>query len=135
VALAAAGFLLIEAAELLSARIHGGAVGAVRSLLPVTALDRVVWGVFAVSAGFCEEVVYRGYFQTELGARSRSPVAGIFLQALLFGVAHVEQGAWPAARFAIYGLGFGLLARLRGSLLPGILCHVAIDLASGLLFR
>jgi membrane protease YdiL (CAAX protease family) len=31
----------------------------------------------------------------------------------------------------VYGLALGLLAAWRGSLLPGIICHVAIDLASG----
>ncbi len=36
-------------------------------------------------------------------------------------------------RLAAYGLALGALARWRRSLLPGILCHVAIDLASGLL--
>ena len=32
-------------------------------------------------------------------------------QALLFGAAHAEQGAWFLRRFIIYSLGFGLLLR------------------------
>jgi uncharacterized protein len=132
VGLAAFGFLFVEAAELVSARFLGSPSGSVRSILPVTSLDRWVWGIFAISAGIGEEIVYRGYLETELGARARSPFVGVLLQALLFGAAHAEQGAPIAARFAVYGLGLGLLARLRRSLLPGMLCHVSIDLASGL---
>jgi hypothetical protein len=37
------------------------------------------------------------------------------------------------ARIALYGVGFGALARWRRSLAPGIVCHVWTDLASGLL--
>jgi uncharacterized protein len=132
VGLAMIGFFVVEAVELFSARLLGGPAAAVRSLLPASQLDRWVWGFFALSAGFCEEVVYRGYLQTEIGARARRPLAGVLLQAILFGAAHAEQGGCVAARFVVYGLGFGLLARARRSLLPGILCHVAIDLTTGL---
>jgi len=32
-----------------------------------------------------------------------------------------------------YGLGFGVLARARQSLLPGMVAHVGLDVAAGLL--
>ncbi|HEY0463966.1 MAG TPA: CPBP family intramembrane glutamic endopeptidase, partial [Polyangiaceae bacterium] len=63
----------------------------------------------------------------------RSPALGLVLQALLFGLAHLEQGAGAASRIGAYGLVLGLLARRRASLVPGIVCHIGIDLASGLL--
>jgi membrane protease YdiL (CAAX protease family) len=134
-ALACAGWLLIEGAEFAFARMFGSSHGARSAILPLTELERVVWCAFAISAGFCEEVVYRGYLQGQLGGWTHSLNAGIFLQAVLFGLAHADQGGWAAVRLGLYGFGLGLLARYRGSLVPGILCHVGIDLATGLWLR
>jgi membrane protease YdiL (CAAX protease family) len=129
--LACAGWLLIELAEIAAARLFGPPSAATRALLPATQIERLAWCAFALSAGFCEEIVYRGYIQTQLGART-TPSMGILLQAVLFGWAHAAQGGWAALRLGVYGLGLGLLAKWRGSLVPGILCHVGVDLASGL---
>ena len=106
---------------------------AVAAILPHTALARAAWVVVSVSVGLSEEVVYRGYLQSQLAAFTGRPRAAWALQALLFGLAHAEQGASAMARLAVYGLALGALARWRRSLLPGILCHVWTDLASGLL--
>ncbi|HEX7668488.1 MAG TPA: CPBP family intramembrane glutamic endopeptidase, partial [Polyangiaceae bacterium] len=77
-------------------------------------------------------VVYRGYLRTQLAAFTRSMPLAVVLQGLLFGIAHGEQGLAIATRVAVYGVGLGGLAAWRRSLLPGILCHVALDLTSGL---
>jgi membrane protease YdiL (CAAX protease family) len=102
------------------------------ALLPHTANERLFWMAVAVSAGFCEEVVYRGYLQRQFAAFTSSPAAAIALSAALFGIAHGEQGLSAMLRVFVHGLVFGVCAEWRRSLLPGILCHVAIDLASGL---
>jgi uncharacterized protein len=129
--LAGAAWLLIEAAELASVHFAGARPG-VAQLLPATDAARIAWCAFALTAGFCEEVVYRGYLQTEVGARTRSPLIGVVAQALLFGLAHADQGGGAALRIGAYGLLLGVLASARGSLWPGILCHVCVDLVSGL---
>ncbi|RYE87891.1 MAG: CPBP family intramembrane metalloprotease [Myxococcales bacterium] len=105
----------------------------VTAMLPHTWPERLAWVVVASIVGFSEEVVYRGYLQTQLTAFTRSALAGIVLQAALFGLAHGEQGPAVMVRFALYGLGFGALARWRQSLLPGVVGHVWTDAASGLL--
>jgi membrane protease YdiL (CAAX protease family) len=110
-----------------------GRNAAIAQLLPSTEAERLTWLVVAVSVGFCEEVVYRGYLQTQLAAFTRSRTLGVALQAALFGIAHLEQGPASALRIGAYGLVLGVLASARGSLLPGMLCHIGIDLASGLL--
>jgi uncharacterized protein len=136
-ALAAAAFLFIEAFELgAEALAHRSLAGeSVRALLPSTVLERCVWGVFALSVGVSEELVYRGYLRLQLTAFTRSPALGVLLQAILFGVAHLDQGPGPAARVAFYGIALGVLAAERNSLLPGMIAHVAIDLSSGLAQR
>jgi len=77
--------------------------------------------------------VYRGYLLVQLGAFSRSVIAGVVLQGVLFGLAHADQGFAAVVRLTLYGIGFGVVARTRRSLLPTILTHAAIDLSSGLL--
>lgn len=133
VALAVAAFLLIEGAELSCAHWFGsGRSAGAAQILPHFTSERLAWIVVAVSVGFCEEVVYRGYLRTQMAAFARSVPLAVVFQGLLFGIAHGEQGLASASRLAVYGIGLGVLAAWRGSLVPGILCHVALDLVSGL---
>jgi membrane protease YdiL (CAAX protease family) len=124
--------LLIFALQALLAPHSGmGRNAALTALLPSTVAERLTWALVALSVGFCEEVVYRGYLRTQLAAFTRSRALGLLLQAALFGIAHLEQGKAAAARAALYGLLLGILAEVRRSLWPGILCHAGLDLASG----
>jgi len=130
---ALSAFVLICSLEALTRPLFAGRNAAVAALLPSTGAERLTWLLVASVVGFSEEVVYRGYLRAQLGALTRSPGLGLVLQAVLFGLAHLEQGAGAAFRVGVYGLILGLVARQRASLLPCIVCHVGIDLASGLL--
>ena len=130
--LALAACVVIQLLTVLYARHFGaGRSAAVSALLPSTGAERLVWVLVALSVGFCEEVVFRGYLQTQLAAFTGSTSVGVALQAALFGIAHAEQGWTMALCIAGYGLIFGVLARLRRSLSPAIASHIAIDLLSG----
>ena len=98
------------------------------TILPRTVPERVMWIAVAASVGFAEELVYRGYFTTQFRAFTASVVVAVVLQAILFAIAHANQGAFAMFRFAIYALAFGAVAVWRRSLVPTILCHVGIDL-------
>ncbi len=124
--------LIIEAVELTLGRSGIVPSATIVAILPRTGVERLVWGLVALTVGTCEEVVYRGYLQIQLQAFTGRPWVAIALQASLFGIAHGDQGLTTAARFALYGAALGALARWRRSLLPGIICHVALDLAAGL---
>jgi membrane protease YdiL (CAAX protease family) len=101
-------------------------------LLPKGALESFLWVAVAIAAGVCEELVFRGYLQTQLWALSgRLPLA-IVLQALVFGLAHLYQGWRPALLTVAYGLAFGALAAWRRSILPGAIAHALIDVIGGL---
>ena len=104
--------------------------GVASELLPTNMTERTAWLFVAVIVGVCEETVYRGYLQTQLGAFTRSAAAGVALQAILFAVAHGEQGPRGALLAGFYGLVFGVVARARSSLIAGMLAHVAIDMAA-----
>lgn len=104
----------------------------VAAMLPHTAAERIGWVAVATTVGFCEEVIYRGYLQTQLHAFTRSAAVAIVGSAVIFGVAHLEQGPAAALRIAFAGAVLGVVARKRSSLVPGILCHAGIDAAAGL---
>jgi membrane protease YdiL (CAAX protease family) len=111
----------------------GSGVGvAGHALVPGSQVARVYWLGLAPIIGLSEELVYRGYLQRQLTALTGQPWLGIALQALLFGIAHGEQGGSAVARFAVYGLSLGGVAHARRTILPCVLCHVALDLAAGL---
>jgi len=101
-------------------------------LLPRTWLEKLVWLLLAASAGICEELTFRGYFQTQLGALLRSRAAGLLLQALLFGVAHGYQGWRSTVVISAYGLFVGLLTQVRGNVRAAILIHFATDALAGI---
>jgi len=129
-AAAVATWFVIEAVESVAGTWRNAAVGA---LLPGTLSERVAWVLIAVTVGFCEEVIYRGYLQTQLTAFTGRASVAIVLQAVLFAIAHGDQGLAVVVRFTLYGVLFGALARSRRSLIPGIAAHIGVDLASGLL--
>jgi hypothetical protein len=108
---------------------------AVRNLLPQTALETVVWILLAATAGFCEEIIFRGYLQQQLGCIAHNPIAGLFLQAVAFGVCHGYQGTKSMFVLAVYGCLFGLLARQQRSLRPGMVAHFLQDGVGGLVLR
>ncbi|HSU41817.1 MAG TPA: CPBP family intramembrane glutamic endopeptidase [Polyangiaceae bacterium] len=112
------------------------AVGDVRNarvdmLLPLTRVERAVWCAVALSAAFSEEVVYRGYLARELTRLSARPAVGVLGQAVLFGLAHGEQGSGTMLRFFVYAVGLALVAAARRSLVPCIIGHASVDLLAG----
>lgn len=104
-------------------------------LLPNGLLESLLWIGVAITAGVCEEIVYRGYLQPQLWALCGSLPGAIVLQSFVFGVAHFYQGWRPAVITAVCGLAFGLLAAWRKSIIPGAIAHSFIDIIGGLVRR
>jgi membrane protease YdiL (CAAX protease family) len=102
-------------------------------LLPATLPESVVWIAVSVTAGACEELVFRGYLQRQLWALTKNLPAALVLQAFIFGMGHIYQGWKPALVTAIYGLVFGLVAAWRRSIIPGAIAHAIIDVMGGLI--
>jgi len=113
--------------------LHFSGAEAAKSMLPTTLKEMCVFVALAVLAGFCEEIIFRGYFMRQFTAWTRSVVAGVVLQAILFGLAHGYQGWKGMLVISVYGSFFGILAVLRKSLRPGIMQHCAQDGFSGVL--
>jgi uncharacterized protein len=107
-------------------------VDAAKAMFPQTGMELGVFVVLAVFAGFCEEVIFRGYLQRQFTAWTGNVVVGVVLQAIVFGSAHMYQGWKGVAVISVYGAFFGILAAIRKSLRPGMLQHCTQDGFSGL---
>jgi membrane protease YdiL (CAAX protease family) len=105
------------------------------SMLPDGRTEIVTWLLVCVTAGFCEEVIFRGYFQRQFAALMKSPWGGIASQALIFGGSHAYEGWKQMVRIAVFGCLFGLLAHWKKSLRPGMMAHFAQDSIAGVLGR
>jgi uncharacterized protein len=107
-------------------------VATAKFLLPQTWTEVAVWIPVAVTAGFCEEFIFRGYLQRQCLALTGNVVAAIALQAIVFGIGHLYQGVKGVVVISIYGAMFGILAVMRKSLRPGMIQHAGQDTISGI---
>lgn len=108
---------------------------AVKNLLPHTTLEQVAFVGVAITAGFCEELIFRGYLQRQFTAWTGNAAVALVLQGVVFGIAHAYQGLGRVLLIAVYGCLFGLLALWRKSLRPGMIAHMLQDGVVGLLAR
>lgn len=101
-------------------------------LAPQNAWQLLLWILLSISAGICEELVFRGYLLQQFSRACKSIWAGIVLSSLLFGVAHGYEGASGMIAITVYGAMFCLLALKRGSLRAGMIAHAWHDIFSGI---
>lgn len=107
--------------------------GRLEDLSPLIPTKPVEWSWFkplAVTAGICEELIFRGYLVWIL-----TPWLGVWgaaaVSTVIFGFGHSYQGIKFAPRAFGAGIGLQAIALLTGSILPGIVLHALIDLGSG----
>jgi membrane protease YdiL (CAAX protease family) len=100
-------------------------------MLPRGGVEIGLWIALSVSAGICEETIFRGYLQRQFMAMTKSPSAGILLSAAAFGAAHAYQGFRRAILIGLFGAMFGILAHWRRSVRPGMIVHAWQDSLSG----
>jgi membrane protease YdiL (CAAX protease family) len=106
--------------------------GSLTHVAPKTVPELLVFLVLGASAGFCEELVFRGYLTRQFSAWTGSRVAGILLQGVVFGLAHAYYRWFMIAVMVLAWL-LGLLAHWRKSLLPGMLFHGVQDVLGGVI--
>ncbi|HKI25627.1 MAG TPA: CPBP family intramembrane glutamic endopeptidase [Candidatus Sulfotelmatobacter sp.] len=106
---------------------------AIRNLFPHGPAEVVLYLMLAATAGFCEELIFRGYLQRQFTALTRTAAGGIILQGVAFGVSHGYQGWRYMVVIAVFGVLFGLLVQWRRTLRPGMIAHFVQDGVGGLL--
>jgi membrane protease YdiL (CAAX protease family) len=99
-------------------------------LTPSTAVEFRWYTVAAITAGICEETVYRGFLIHYLGIQPwhLGIAAAVVVSSLAFGAAHLYMGAKALLSTAISGVIFCALFLLTGNLLLPIIFHAAVDL-------
>lgn len=101
-----------------------------RLLLPHTRSEFRWFEALSVTAGICEELLFRGYLIWYL-AHYVGMGWGAALSALGFGLAHAYQGRHGAIRATLAGAVFTGGYLLIGQLWPLMVAHAAIDMTSG----
>lgn len=107
------------------------AIAPLEALLPHTAPELRWFLALSVTAGVCEELLFRGWF-----AGALAPWLGWWGAAALgagcFGLLHAYQGRSGVARTAIVGVVMVLVVALTRSLFPAMALHALVDIGSGL---
>ncbi len=104
----------------------------VLAIAPHTALEMLLWLGVSVTAGVCEEFVFRGYLLRQFMRWLHGPAAAIALSSVLFACMHFYEG--PAEVVQIGGLGafYAYMAGRRGHLRHVAIAHFFQDALTGL---
>lgn len=100
-------------------------------ILPQSMIELLPFLALAITAGLCEEFLYRGFAIAVL-ARLGSPAwMAILISSILFGLAHLYQGRGGFFSTLVIGTVFGMGRIAYDSLVPVIFWHGAVDLVAG----
>jgi membrane protease YdiL (CAAX protease family) len=99
-------------------------------LLPSTREERAWWWVVCVTAGICEEVVYRGFLLHYFHVLPfhLSLTWALVVSCVIFGIGHFYQGVAGGVQTAVIGFVLGALFVMTGSLVIPIVVHAVMDL-------
>ena len=100
-------------------------------ILPQSRVELLPYLGLAVTAGLCEEFLYRGFAMAAL-IRAGLPVWGVVLSSsILFALAHLYQGRGGIVSTLVIGTVFGTARILYDGLVPVMLWHFAVDAVAG----
>ncbi len=102
-------------------------------MLPHSGAEIALWVALSVTAGICEETIFRGYLQRQFIAMTKNASVGIVLSAVAFGAAHAYQGPRFVVLISLFGAMFGILAYWRGTVRPGMIAHAWQDTLGGVI--
>ena len=105
-------------------------LASLESMLPHTRQELTLFRMLSVTAGVCEELLFRGFLIWYLGHYTGTIQAAL-LSSLAFGLGHAYQGPRGIAVTALLGAFFSGVYLLTGSLLLPMLIHALMDLHAG----
>src|SRR5690606_3922020 len=100
------------------------------SVLPHKRQDLYWFGGVSLTAGFCEEFLFRGYFIWAM-APWQGWWGAAALSLAIFALGHAYQGWSGVLRTGIVGALFTLVVAVLDSLWPAIVLHALLDLGQG----
>ena len=100
-------------------------------ILPQSTVELIPYLALAITAGLCEEFLYRGFAMAVLLHVGLPAWAVVLLSSVLFGLAHSYQGRGGIVMTLLIGLILGTSRLAYGSLMPAIFWHGAVDVVAG----
>ncbi|MBS1840593.1 MAG: CPBP family intramembrane metalloprotease [Acidobacteria bacterium] len=100
-------------------------------IFPHSNQEAFVFCGLAVTAGICEEFLYRGFVFAALSHLSVPAWAILFISSVMFGLAHAYQGRSGMIGTLLLGTVFGSVRILYDSLVPIVFWHAAVDIVAG----
>jgi uncharacterized protein len=101
-------------------------------VLPANAAERKWFAIAAVTAGICEELLYRGFLMSYLPANF-SMLAGqliliSIISGIIYGLSRAYLGIRGIATTALIGFIYAIVYTLSGSILPAMVFHIMAEL-------
>jgi uncharacterized protein len=85
----------------------------------------------ALTAGLCEEFLYRGFAMAALAKAGLPPWSAVLLSSLLFSLAHLYQGRGGLLSTLVVGAVFGTARIAYDGIIPVMVWHFAVDAVAG----
>ncbi len=104
-------------------------------ILPQSTVELLPYLALAITAGLCEEFLYRGFAMAALTHVGLGAWLVILVSSLLFGLAHTYQGRGGIVMTFVVGLALGVSRLAYNSLVPAIFWHSAVDVVAGVAGR
>ena len=105
-------------------------MGKLSGLAPQSPREDRLFAVVSVTAGVCEEILYRGLLMAVL-VPAVGTWSAVALTSVIFGLGHAYQGLAGFGKTTLVGLVMALLTVFSGSLFIPMLLHTVIDMTSG----
>ncbi len=101
-----------------------------RGMLPERRDERWWFALVSVTAGVCEEILFRGFLIAYLTTLvpGLPDVGALLITGVIFGMAHLYQGWTGVVTTGVLGVVLGLFYFYTGSLLWPIVAHALLDL-------
>jgi membrane protease YdiL (CAAX protease family) len=101
-------------------------------MLPHRMNDLWWWGLVALAAGICEEIVFRGVMFTLWQRILGSWAASVAVCVTVFSIGHFVQGWRAMLLIVLIAVGFHLIVKLTGDLYTAMAIHIVYDFVAGL---
>jgi membrane protease YdiL (CAAX protease family) len=103
-----------------------------RRLFPQSRIEVFLFTLLAMTAGICEEFIFRGFVIAALFGAGLTAWAAVIVSSLMFGVAHLYQGKGGSVGTGLLGLLFAWARITFHNIFPVVVWHAVLDVVAGL---
>ena len=100
-------------------------------ILPQSTEELIPYLALAITAGLCEEFLYRGFAMAAFVHAGLPTWVVVLVSSALFGLAHSYQGRGGMVMTLLIGIILGISRIVYGSVVPAIFWHSAVDVVAG----